>query len=50
MDTGGVFPGRFPAGANGIKERWISWCDPGVPDPDFHIPVSLGRLIITLDR
>ena len=25
-------------------EAWISWIDPGTPQPDFHVPSSLGWL------
>jgi hypothetical protein len=25
-------------------EDWISWIDPGTPQPDFHVPSSLGWL------
>ncbi len=25
-------------------EEWISWIDPGTPQPDFHVPSSLGWL------
>jgi hypothetical protein len=27
-------------------EDWISWVDPGTPEPDFHVPSSLGWLEI----
>ena len=27
-------------------EGWISWVDPKTPEPDFHVPSSLGRLDI----
>ena len=27
-------------------ETWISWVDPETPEPDFHVPSSLGRLEI----
>jgi hypothetical protein len=27
-------------------EDWISWIDPGTPQPDFHVPTSLGWLEI----
>ena len=27
-------------------EHWISWVDPQTPEPDFHVPSSLGRLEI----
>jgi hypothetical protein len=27
-------------------EEWMSWVDPKTPEPDFHVPSSLGRLEI----
>lgn len=30
-------------------EHWISWVDPQTPEPDFHVPSSLGRLEIVAD-
>ncbi len=27
-------------------EDWISWVDPKTPEPDFHVPASLGWLLI----
>ena len=27
-------------------EQWISWVDPQTPEPDFHVPASLGWLEI----
>ena len=27
-------------------EDWISWIDPKTPEPDFHVPSSLGWLEI----
>ena len=27
-------------------EEWISWVDPKTPEPDFHVPSSLGWLEI----
>ena len=27
-------------------EAWISWGDPQTPEPDFHVPSSLGWLEI----
>jgi hypothetical protein len=40
--------GRRGAGPPPIEE-WISWVDPGTPEPDFHVPSSLGWLEI-VDR
>lgn len=38
--------GRRGAGPPPI-EAWISWVDPGTPEPDFHVPSSLGWLEMT---
>ncbi len=37
--------GRKPEGPPPIEE-WISWIDPKTPEPDFHVPSSLGWLEI----
>lgn len=37
--------GRKLAGPPPI-EAWMSWIDPKTPEPDFHVPSSLGRLEI----
>ena len=37
--------GRKPNGPPPIEE-WISWIDPKTPEPDFHVPSSLGWLEI----
>lgn len=37
--------GRTPEGDPPIEE-WISWVDPQMKDPDFHVPRSLGWLRI----
>jgi hypothetical protein len=37
--------GRKSVGSPPI-EHWISWVDPQTPEPDFHVPSSLGRLKI----
>ncbi len=38
--------GRRAEGSPPIED-WISWVDPGTPQPDFHVPSSLGWLQIT---
>lgn len=38
-------PGRKLDGPLPIEE-WISWVDPRTPEPDFHVPSSLGWLEI----
>lgn len=40
----GVYRGEFSRGADGkIVEQWMSWVDPGTPEPDFHVHESFGR-------
>ena len=29
-----------------VIQDWISWVDPKVPKPDFHIPGSFGRFVL----
>lgn len=29
-----------------VIQDWISWVDPKVPTPDFHIPSSFGRFVL----
>ena len=29
-----------------IEEHWLSWIDPGVSEPDFHVPASFGKLYL----
>jgi hypothetical protein len=41
----GVFRGEFSHGEGEIiDEGWISWVDPGGPEPDFHVPSAFGCL------
>lgn len=40
----GVFRAEFSHGEAGETiENWISWVDPNVPTPDFHVPGAFGR-------
>ncbi len=42
----GVYRAEFSHKAEGgIQEDWISWIDPEVEVPDFHVPSSFGRFI-----
>jgi len=42
----GVYRAEFShAPGGGIVEDWISWIDPGINTPDFHVPGSFGRFI-----
>jgi hypothetical protein len=38
----GVYRAEFSHGAEGIIQDWISWIDPEVSIPDFHVPSSFG--------
>jgi hypothetical protein len=38
--------GRKPPEGVPPIEEWISWIDPQTPEPDFHVPSSLGHLEI----
>jgi len=43
----GLYRGEFSHDRRGgITEEWISWIDPETPEPDFHVPSSLGRFIL----
>jgi len=43
----GAYRAEFHRGADGtVIEDWISWVDPKVDTPDFHIPSSFGRFIL----
>lgn len=35
----------LPTAGTGAQLRWISWINPEVEEPDFHIPSSFGKLI-----
>ena len=36
--------GRKPPEGLPPIEEWMSWIDPNTPEPDFHVPSSLGHL------
>jgi len=38
----GLYRAEFENSASGIKENWLSWIDPKISKPDFHIPETLG--------
>jgi len=43
----GAYRAEFHRGSDGaVIEDWISWVDPGVDTPDFHIPSSFGRFVL----
>ena len=46
----GLFRAEFSHAADGqIIEDWISWVDPDIPDPDFHVPAAFGTAKIKRD-
>jgi chondroitin AC lyase len=38
----GLYRADFENLTSGIKENWLSWVNPEVSKPDFHIPETLG--------
>ncbi len=41
----GLFRGEFSHGEPGqVIENWISWVNPQVSQPDFHVPSAFGKL------
>lgn len=43
----GVYRAEFSHGPDGIIEDWISWINPKVEIPDFHVPSSFGTFLLT---
>lgn len=43
----GVYRAEFSHGPDGIVQNWISWVDPKVAKPDFHVPSSFGKFLFT---
>lgn len=41
----GVYRAEFSHGPDGIVQNWISWIDPRVAIPDFHVPSSFGKFL-----
>lgn len=46
-----LYIGLFRANVTTMVEeeptfRWISWIDPKVPDPDFHVPSAFGKMTL----
>jgi hypothetical protein len=39
----GLFRADFENSVSGIKENWLSWVNPKITKPDFHVPEALGR-------
>ncbi|MGS2722296.1 carbohydrate-binding family 9-like protein [Porticoccus sp. GXU_MW_L64] len=43
----GVFRGEFSHTDAGLVSRWISWVNPQVPQPDFHVSSAFGLFRLT---
>ncbi len=41
----GVYRAEFSHGPDGVVQDWISWVDPQVATPDFHVPSSFGKFL-----
>ena len=41
----GVYRAEFSHGPDGVVQDWISWIDPQVKTPDFHVPSSFGKFL-----
>ena len=41
----GVYRAEFSHGPDGVVQNWISWIDPQVTKPDFHVPSSFGKFL-----
>lgn len=41
----GVYRAEFSHGPDGVVQDWISWIDPQVEKPDFHVPSSFGKFL-----
>ncbi len=41
----GVYRAEFSHGPDGVIQDWISWIDPQVTTPDFHVPSSFGKFL-----
>lgn len=42
----GAYRAEFNRRDTLIEENWLSWVDPKTDTPDFHVPSSMGKLII----
>jgi hypothetical protein len=43
----GIFRAEFNRKPDGsIEEHWLSWIDPRVSEPDYHVPTSFGSLFL----
>lgn len=44
---GGIYRGEFSKKDTSIIENWMTWVNPKTPIPDFHVPASLGKIILS---
>ena len=42
----GAYRAEFSRKDDQIIENWQSWINPATPEPDFHVPTSLGVMIL----
>ncbi len=38
----GLYRADLENSVSGLKENWLSWVDPKISEPDFHVPETLG--------
>jgi hypothetical protein len=43
----GAYRAEFFKQGDTIVENWTTWVNPKVTSPDFHVPASLGRMILS---
>lgn len=43
----GIYRGEFSKEGSTIIENWMTWVDPKTKMPDFHVPASLGKIILS---
>lgn len=42
----GAYRAEFSKDSEKTVENWMTWVDPRTKDPDFHVPSSLGKLLL----
>lgn len=42
----GAYRAEFSREDDKLVENWLTWVDPGTASPDFHVPASLGKLVL----
>lgn len=43
----GIYRGEFSKGDTAIIENWMTWVNSKTQIPDFHVPASLGKIILS---